>query len=132
MQTQTLGNLEIIRKTKGAIPVAPFNEVKEKILGKSYQLELSFVSTKESAVLHEKFKKKSGPANVLSFPLDKDNGQIIISLYLARKNARLYKHRYSEHIIFLFIHGCLHLAGHTHSDEMDQLEEKYLKLYKSL
>ncbi|MCA9353094.1 rRNA maturation RNase YbeY [Patescibacteria group bacterium] len=115
-------NTTIIRETKGRIPLLPFVEVKEAILGKSYELSVVFPTLEHSRELHRKWKKKSDPVNILSFPLDQDTGEIIMTLSVARREARKYERNYREHLLFLFIHGCLHLKGMTHGAKMEQQE----------
>lgn len=123
MQTIEYNNCIITRKTKGGIPLLPFVEIKNAILGKDYELSIVFPTLDESTRLHMEWKKKSGPVNILSFPLDNDSGEIIITLAQARKEAPLYGRGYHNHLIFLLIHGCLHLKGMTHGAKMEQQEQ---------
>lgn len=126
-------NLTIIRQTKGGILNLPFVDVKNEILGKEYELSLVFPHKKNSIELHQTWKKKEGLVNTLSFPLDKNSGEIIITLSQARKEAPKYGHRYHEHVLFLFIHSCLHLKGMTHGAKMEKYERQlYLKFSKAL
>ena len=115
-------NLTIIRQTKGRIPILPFVDIKEAILGKNYELSLVFPTLDQSQELHLQWKKKSGPVNILSFPLDETSGEIILTLSQARREAKKYGRGYHNHLIFLFIHGCLHLKGMTHGAKMEQQE----------
>ncbi len=121
--------LIIRRQTKGRIPNLPFVEVKEAILGKKYNLSLTFPTLDLAEELHIKWKKKTGPVNILSFPLDKNEGEIILTLAQARKEAQNYGRNYKNHLIFLFIHGCLHLKGMTHGAKMEKEERFYCKKF---
>lgn len=125
MPTLELNKLTVSRKTRGEIPPLPYQRVKDSVLGKKYELDISFVDTTTSTQLHKEFKKKSGPANILSFPYEKDSGEIIIHLETVRRQARHYGRTYHEHLLFLIIHGMLHLLGHEHGDEMERLEERW-------
>lgn len=122
--------MEVVRKTKGEIPSLPFFNVKEKVLGKKYQLSLSFVDTRTQKNLSKEYKGSPNHMNTLAFPLDKDEGEITMNLQTIRKEAKKYKHTYHEHLLFLFIHSCLHLKGHKHGEEMERQEDKLFNMFK--
>ena len=122
-------NFTILRQTKGRIPTLPFVEVKEAILGKKYDLSLTFPTLDLAEELHIKWKKKTGPVNILSFPLDQNEGEIILTLSQARIEAKNYDRNYRDHLVFLFIHGCLHLKGMTHGAKMEKEERFYCKKF---
>lgn len=123
-------NLTIIRK-RGEIPAVPFLDIKEKILGKKYNLTLIFCSPKESKELNAKYRGKDYPTNILSFPLEKNEGEIYISLSTAIKDAKKFSLSPLGFTHLLFIHGCLHLKGYEHGSIMERLEDKYLKEFLS-
>ncbi len=129
MTVAEFNNFTIQRQTKGRIPNLPFVSIKEDILGKKYELSLLFPRDKISKELHTTWKKKPDPVNVLSFPLDIDEGEIILTLNKARKEAKKYGHTYHNHVIFLFIHGCLHLKGMTHGAKMEKEEQRFYRKY---
>jgi probable rRNA maturation factor len=120
-------NFTIIRQSKGRIPILPFLNIKDTILGKKYELSLVFPLISESKKLHTQWKNKSGPVNALSFPYDEGSGEIIITLSEARKEAKNYNRKYNEHLVFLFIHSCLHLKGFDHGAKMEEREDYYMK-----
>ena len=33
-------------------------------------------------------------------------------------------------VLFVFIHGCVHLKGFDHGDKMEKVEEKFRKIFK--
>ena len=129
METAEYENFTIIRHSKGRIPILPFLNIKEAILGKKYELSLVFPLSNESKKLHLQWKNKLGPVNTLSFPYDKDSGEIIITLSQARIEAKNYNRKYSEHLIFLFIHSCLHLKGFDHGDNMEEREKYFMNQF---
>lgn len=122
-------NFTIKRQTKGGIPNLPFVEIKNQILGKEYDISLLFPTQEISIKLHKEYKNKNMPVNILSFPLGKADGEIILTLSQARKEAKNYLRSYHNHIIFLFIHGCLHLKGMDHSDRMEKEEDFYYEYF---
>lgn len=121
-------NLTVIRKT-GPLPIIPFIDIKEKILGKNYTLTVIFCSPKESQERNRDYRDKDYPTNILSFPLDKTEGEIYISLVTARQDAKKFEMSYIEFLHLLFVHGCLHLKGHDHGSTMEELETKYCKQF---
>ncbi len=131
MDVVELENFTIKRQTKGRIPNLPFVDIKNMILGKKYDLSLLFPSKEVSIYLHKKFKNKNTLVNILSFSFDKLNGEMIITLSQARIEAKNYNRGYYNHLIFLFIHGCLHLKGMDHSDKMEKEEYFYYKQFSS-
>lgn len=122
-------NLSITRQTPGPVPDLPFLEMKNAILGPDYDLSLLFPTLELATELHIQWKKKPGPVNILSFPLDEDEGEIILTLAQARTEAKNFDRNYHQHLAFLFIHGCLHLKGMTHGAKMEKEERFYYKQF---
>lgn len=121
-------NLTIIRKN-GVIPVVPFLSIKEKILGKKYDLTIIFCTPKESKERNGVYRDKNYPTNILSFPLSKDEGEIYISLSTVRQDAKNFDMSYKKFLHLLVIHGILHLKGLAHGSTMEKLEDTYLNQF---
>ncbi len=117
----------ITNKTKGKLPRLPFVSIKEAILGKNYELGLTFVPANTQKKLNKTYRSKPESTNILSFPLSKSSGEITIDLMKAKDEYRLFDMTFPTFIKFLFIHGCLHLKGYEHSSTMEKAEKKYLK-----
>lgn len=130
MQTIVSNNTSVIRKTKGKLPSLPFVNLKNAVLGKKYQLSVAFVGNKESQKLNKKYRGKNKPTNILSFPLSKTEGEIIICLAEARKDARNFDRTYMEFIPFLFIHGLFHLKGMSHGSTMEKREAEVRRKFE--
>jgi probable rRNA maturation factor len=122
-------HLTIIRETSGKLPSLPFLRIKNAILGKNYELSLAFVGRKRAIALHQEWKSKNDPVNILSFPLDTNEGEIIISLEKARSECKHFDRTYHNYLAFLFIHGCVHLKGFTHGSKMEAEERKYRAMF---
>jgi len=120
----------ILKQTKLRSPLSSkkLEEIKNKILGKRYELSVVLLDNKESKKINKKIRNKNYPANVLSFPLEQTAGEIFLDLEI-KNEAPKFDMNYSKYLTYLFIHGCLHLKGFDHGDEMDKLEDKYLKLF---
>lgn len=123
--------LSIVNKTKKQIPNLPLKQIADQILGSDYQLELVFVNDQEIQSLNRRYRRKDYPTNILSFPLEKNEGEILINLEKAKKEAPDFNHDNKNHLIFLFIHGCLHLNGLTHGSIMTKEEKKFFQIYGS-
>lgn len=119
----------IAHTTKGRPPRLPFSAIKKDILGARYTLSLVFVGEKRSADLNKTYRGKNRAANVLAFPLARDEGEIYITPARARKDARLFQKGYNDFVGFLFIHACLHLKGMRHGRAMEKEEERFFKKY---
>ena len=124
-------NLSVVRRTRGDFPELPYQKIKDTVLGKRYQLDISFVDTPTSSKLHVEHKKKPGPANTLAFPYSDSDGEIIMHLETIRRQARMYERSYHHHLMFLCIHSMLHLKSFKHGDEMEKLEERFYKKFLS-
>lgn len=121
-------NLTIIRK-RGDIPEVPFLLIKEKVLGKKYNLTIIFCTPQESQERNQGYRDKDYPTNILSFPLSNDEGEIYISLATVRRDAKKFEMSYNKFLHLLIIHGILHLKGLDHGSTMEKLEDTYLTTY---
>ncbi len=118
-----------ITSTIKSHPSHAYQDIKEAILGKRYELSLVFIGKKRAATLNTEYRKKTYSPNVLSFPLSETAGEIFICPLVAQKEAEAYKLTPKGYVAFLFIHGCLHLKGLDHGDTMDTQEQKFLKKF---
>jgi probable rRNA maturation factor len=126
---QDSGSLEITNTTKGRLPSLPFVSIKEAILGKTYELSLSFVSPRMQKKLNSTYRGKDKTTNVLSFPLSETSGEITFDTAQVKKDAPNFDMPYDTFLKYLFIHGCLHLKGYEHGDTMEKEEGKFLKKF---
>ncbi len=110
--------LSITNLTKQKILKIPWEKIKEKVLGKKYELSLVLTGDGLMKKLNKIYRKKNLPASVLSFPLSKIEGEIFINLSQKKHSP-----------LFLFIHALLHLKGLKHSAKMKEQERKLLKRY---
>ena len=120
---------EITNKTRQRTPRLPFFDLKKIVLGSSYELSLVLIGSHKSRTLNKKHRGKDKPANVLSFPLDKKNGEIFIDLSQAKIESRKCGESYTDFVALLFTHGLFHLKGLRHGSTMESAERKVLKKY---
>jgi len=107
----------------------PFLEIKNDILGEHYQLSVALVGEVRARQINKQSRNKSYAPNVLSFPLARNAGEVYLCPAVANKEANSFGHSKQKHLIFLYIHGLLHLKGLDHGPKMESLEETYLKKY---
>ena len=102
-------------------------KIAEKTLGKKYSLSFSFIRPAEIKKLNLIYRGKNKATDILSFPLSKNEGEIFICKSEARKEAKKFDRKYYNFLLFLFIHGCVHLKGFDHSATMEGIELKIRK-----
>jgi len=103
----------------------PFAEVAKEVLP-GWDISLVFVGPTRARALNRQFRNKDYIPNVLSYALDAKSGEILICLAEARKQAPVYDMKEREFILYLFIHGLLHLKGRVHGATMERSERKLL------
>lgn len=100
------------------------------------RVEVSLLGKEEIAELNETYKGKEGPTNVLSFsdpdemPEMEDDFNYLGEVYLC---PEVIEER-GEDIIYLSVHGLLHLLGYTHKNKSDtiKMEEKEKEIMKKI
>lgn len=120
----------ILTNTTRSTYRVPFESIKDAVLGKDYHLSLSLVGEKRARSVNRQSRKKDYVPNVLSFPLSKNTGEIYLTPSVASREARAFSHKEREHLIFLYIHGLLHLKGYDHGRRMEELEKRFLEKYR--
>ena len=108
------------------LPDADRDRLKERILGKEYELSLVFIDAKLSRKLNRIYRGKNKPTNVLAFPLSKNSGEIFIDLDTAKIDSKNFDMKPEKFVKFLYIHALLHLKGMRHGAKMNRLEHKIL------
>jgi probable rRNA maturation factor len=106
-----------------------FNEIKNKILGKDYDLSWAFITPKKIQKLNLTYRNLNRPTDILAFPLSKKEGEIYICLSEAKKEAKKFDRDFENFVPFLFIHGCVHLKGYDHGSTMELIEAKFRKQF---
>ena len=102
------------------------------------ETSLTFVDNEEIRNLNNEYRNIDSETDVLSFPIyekaeleslkgtiteeDLLLGDIVISLEKAREQAEEFGHSFKREIIYLFVHGMLHLLGYDHLEEDEKKE----------
>lgn len=96
-----------------------FKQLQKEVLGNDYDLSHAFLSPTEMRAVTKRTKNKDKVSNVLSFPLSKTSGEILI----CKQAAAPYT------VPYLFIHGLFHLQGLKHGARMDKAEQELLQRF---
>lgn len=119
----------ITNKTKAKLPSLAFEDMKDAVLGKEYDLSVVIVDKDEIHDLNMKYRGKDKPTDILSFPIDDLNGEIYINPECTAEEAKNFDREYENFFAFLFIHGLVHLKGHEHGVTMERIEERFRKMF---
>ncbi len=107
-----------------------FSRIASAILPKNYELSIVISDDKLSKQLNKKYRGKNKPANVLSFPLSKNSGEIFLNSKRIGADSKSFGLSKKDCITYMLIHALLHLKGLEHSDRMDTQERKFLEKFK--
>ena len=104
-------------------------------LGEHEEVDITIVSDEEIHTLNRDYRNVDRATDVLSFALDEDGGEpelvggpevhllgdIIISAETATRQAEEFGHGLEREIVYLAVHGLLHLLGYDHMQEEDKV-----------
>ncbi len=121
--------IDIRQTVRGNARRVSFEKIARSILGKEYALSVVLSGDTLARTINKKYRKKDYSPNVLSFLLDTNEGEIFLNVRKAAREARALGISLNERVAFLFIHGCLHLAGYKHGEKMEELEQKTLRRF---
>ena len=97
------------------------------------RVDILLVGTQRMRVYNRQFRRKDYATDVLSFPdAEQPLGDLIICPQIVKRNARRYGNSYRSELVFVLIHGVLHLLGYNHIDPGDRarMERKERTLLK--
>lgn len=108
------------------------------------EISITFVDDQAIQSINKKYLRRDRPTNVISFSLQEGEfgginsdvlGDIVISVDTASKDAYRGNLSFDEEILFLMIHGFLHLTGYNHENttrtnamKMKQKEKELFRL----
>jgi ssRNA-specific RNase YbeY (16S rRNA maturation enzyme) len=110
------GSVSVTNKTRVRAPRKLFAAIKDAALGPNYELSVALLNPAEMLRVTRERKHKDHVSNVLSFPLSKTSGEILLCPQAAKPYT----------LPYLFIHGCLHLKGQKHGATMERNEQALL------
>ncbi len=114
---------------KGTLPRVPFLALKEKILGKQYELSIRFVGPAEAQRLNHEHRGKDYVPNTLSFSLSENSGEIVLCRSAMRREYKQFDMTYDVYTLYIVIHSMLHLKGYEHGSTMERKERALVALF---
>lgn len=110
-------------------------------LDEDCELSIRLVDEGESAELNSRYRGKTGPTNVLSFPFESPIeieprllGDLVICVPVVEREAAEQAKATNHHWAHMVVHGCLHLLGYDHieEDEAEQMEALEIQILQAL
>jgi probable rRNA maturation factor len=111
---------------------------------KDAEISIVVVDDAEITRLNRRYFRHQGPTNVISFPLQEGKpgnlqapllGDVVISADTAARHARAARIRTGDEILFLLVHGVLHLVGYDHEGPVAgrrEMEAKEMEIFEAL
>jgi probable rRNA maturation factor len=123
--------------------------VREQLRLNGSEVTIALVSDKSIAHMNETYRRKKGPTDVLSFPVETSArrsrqrrpssateehslGDIAISPATARRNAKKFGRTLPSELQILILHGVLHLLGYDHETDNGQMTRIENRLRRKL
>lgn len=137
-------SVEITNKTKTEINPSLIKLVTEKFLlfykKKNWGVSIVFLGDKEMTRVNNKYRKINKPTDVLSF-VEEDNGvfaqekflgEVLMDYQQIKRQAKEKKIKEKEEMVFILVHGLLHLMGYNdktdkEAKKMEDLGIKFIK-----
>lgn len=133
-------NVDVLNESEVEVDVVDLTQlcrfvIRRMRLHPATELCVRLVNPPTIAVLNEKWMDKTGPTDVLSFPMDELSpgrdgrespqgclGDIALCPQVAAKQAPAAGHTTNDEINLLTVHGILHLLGYDHADPDEHKE----------
>ena len=105
------------------------------------EIVVRIVDEQESAELNQQYRHKSGPTNILSFPVEIPEGielnllgDLVVCAPVLEKEALEQHKTLTDHWAHIIVHGVLHLLGYDHIDEIqaELMENKEITILNTL
>lgn len=105
------------------------------------ELSIAIVSKADIQQLNLDYRQKDKPTNVLSFPAELPDGieynllgDIVICADIVAEEATLQNKKLAAHWAHMLVHGCLHLLGFDHIEdvEAEQMEALEISILQQL
>ena len=152
MAVDLLVREQVIKDLEKTVPKTKIKKIAQMLLNdlgyEESEVSILITDDVEMKDLNHNFRNKNETTDVLSFRLAEAEsgsiaedilGDVVISLERACQQASELKRTESEEVLFLTIHGILHLLGYDHEEvsieeaqEMRGLEAQYFEKYRNL
>ncbi|MDX6301795.1 MAG: putative rRNA maturation factor [Nocardioidaceae bacterium] len=146
-------SIEVLNESGDSLDVAGLSRLSRFVLDRMRvhplaELCLKLVDESTIAELNEKWMEKTGPTDVLAFPMDELRpglvneepeegvlGDLVLCVAVAERQAAEAGHRTQDEVELLTVHGILHLLGYDHAEpdehkEMFDLQARLLEEWR--
>ena len=105
------------------------------------ELTVRIVDEAEMAELNARYRHKTGPTNILSFPFEAPPGvelnllgDLVVAAAVVQREAREQGKTETAHWAHMIVHGTLHLLGYDHSQpaEAEDMEAREIRILHQL
>ncbi|MGW8228931.1 MAG: rRNA maturation RNase YbeY [Gammaproteobacteria bacterium] len=105
------------------------------------ELTVRIVDEAEMAELNARYRHKTGPTNILSFPFEAPPGvelnllgDLVVAAPVVQREAREQGKTETAHWAHMIVHGTLHLLGYDHSQpaEAEDMEAREIRILQQL
>ena len=105
------------------------------------ELTIRIVGLQEIAELNQRYRHKTGPTNILSFPFEAPPGvelnllgDLVIAAPVVASEAQEQHKTEAAHWAHMVVHGTLHLLGYDHQTpaEAEDMEEREIRILQTL
>ena len=105
------------------------------------ELTVRIVGVEEIAELNKRYRHKTGPTNILSFPFEAPPGvelnllgDLVIAAPVVASEAQQQHKTETAHWAHMVVHGTLHLLGYDHQTaaEAEEMEAREIHILKTL
>lgn len=131
--------IEINNKTKSRININLVKRITDKFLlvnkKKDRDVSIAFIGDSKMKELNAIYRDRDRVTDILAFPdEDDDLGELIINYAQIKRQAKKFSNNTEEELVFILVHGLLHLIGYEDESEegkgeMEKLGKKFIKKY---
>jgi rRNA maturation RNase YbeY len=128
------------RQKKIKISISQIKKVANQILKdlgfNDHELSILLVDNNEISYLNQKYLKRSGPTDVISFSMQEGDftevnskllGDVVISLDEAKSQSEKNLESFEKEVFFLLLHGILHILGYDHENKKETIKMKKME-----
>jgi probable rRNA maturation factor len=133
-------SIEVLNESGESVDVTDLSRLSRFVLDRMRvhplaELCIKLVDEATIAELNERWMEKTGPTDVLAFPMDELRpglvneepeegvlGDIVLCLRVAERQAQEAGHRTRDEVHLLTVHGILHLLGYDHAEPEEHKE----------
>jgi len=83
-------------------------------------LSLALVDDERMVLLNRRLLGRDQPTDVIAFAAEEGHGEIIVSVDTAARQAEQVGHGLTDELLFLIVHGVLHVLGWEDTDPPDR------------